>query len=130
MARNRSRSAEGFEENMKKAFTEMLVLLLLSERDHYIGELSDAIAERSGHTILIRRPYAVILRLAEADPPYVDEVKRREGPEARIRQYYSITEAGREYLAELREAYHRYTAAIDLMLKEVERGDKITWISR
>ena len=35
----RSGSAAGMEENMKKAVAEMLVLFLLNERDMYIGEI-------------------------------------------------------------------------------------------
>ena len=35
----RSGSAAGMEENMKKAVAEMLVLFLLNERDMYTGEI-------------------------------------------------------------------------------------------
>lgn len=119
--KNDSRSVARFEENIKKAFTEMLVLFMLSERDYFIGELSEAIVSKSNQTILINRPYAVILRLLESNPPYVSEVKRRENPNARVRQYYSITKAGKDYLAELLESYQKYMKAIDLILVS---GDK------
>lgn len=34
------RSSSGLEENLKKVLTELLILFLFNERDHYIGELS------------------------------------------------------------------------------------------
>ncbi len=120
MAEKNARSVNTFEENMKKAFTELLVLYMLSEKDYYIAELSDAILERSHQTIAINRPYAVIMRLLEASPPYIVEIKRRESAESRIRQYYSITEQGREYLAELLESYHKYIPAINAILTSGE----------
>lgn len=116
MAEKNTRSVNTFEENMKKAFTELLVLYMLSEKDYYIGELSDAILEHSHHVIAINRPYAVIMRLLEASPPYITEIKRRENAESRIRQYYSITEQGREYLAEMLESYKKYIPAINTIL--------------
>ncbi len=116
MAKENARSVNTFEENMKKAFTELLVLHILSERDFYIAELSEAIAERSNGVIAINRPYAVIMRLLESSPPYLTEIKRRENAESRIRQYYSITEQGREYLAELLASYHKYMPAIHAIL--------------
>ncbi len=120
MAEKNTRSVNTFEENMKKAFTELLVLYMLSEKDYYIGELSDAILQRSQETIVINRPYAVIMRLLEASPPYVAEIKRRESAGSRIRQYYSITEQGRGYLAELLESYHKYIPAINAILTSGE----------
>lgn len=71
---------------LKQAFTEMLVLHMLSERDYFIGELSESITSKSNQMILINRPYAVVLRLLESNPPYVSEVKRRESPNASVRQ--------------------------------------------
>lgn len=123
-SKNDSRSVATFEENIKKAFTEMLVLRMLSERDYFIGELSESIADKSNQMILINRPYAVILRLLESNPPYVSEVKRRESPNARVRQYYSITTAGKKYLAELLESYQKYIKAIDLILASEDKTDE------
>ena len=56
----RSGSAAGREENMKKAVAEMLVLFLLNERDMYIGEIPEELAKRRGGTFHIVFPYSVI----------------------------------------------------------------------
>lgn len=120
-----ARSVNTFEENMKKAFTEMLVLYMLSKRDYYIGELSDAILQQSNNIIVINRPYAVILRLVEANPPYIREIKRRESKGARIRQYYSITKQGREYLNELLNSYRNYIDGINCIFSFGERQHEL-----
>ena len=42
-----SRRPSGLEENLKKALTELLILFLFHEKEHYIGELSPLLEERS-----------------------------------------------------------------------------------
>ena len=52
----------GFEENLKKALTEFLILFLFGEKEHYIGELSPLLEARSHGTLSIVFPYAAVLR--------------------------------------------------------------------
>lgn len=108
------RSALGMEENLKKALTELLVLSLLSKREYYIGELTAALHEKSGSILNIVFPYGVIYRLSRVD--YITECKKRIAPDGRLRQYYRITEDGKEYLAELMEVYRRFSQGVENIL--------------
>ena len=59
-----SGSAAGMEVNLKKSVTEMLVLLLLRERDMYAGEVSDELDRRSCGLCGIVFPYSALYRSA------------------------------------------------------------------
>lgn len=108
------RSAVSLEENLKKALTEMLVLYLLSEREYYIGELTAVMREKSHRILNIVFPYAAIYRLL--DEGFIQEVKKRVAPDGRRRQYYQITDVGREYLSQLLSTYRRFTQGVaDIM---------------
>ena len=63
MATSKSGSSQGMEDNLKKAVTEMLVLVLLDDRDMYAGELLQNLEQRSGGALSIVFPYAVLYRL-------------------------------------------------------------------
>ena len=104
------RSAVSLEENLKKALTEMLVLYLLSEREYYIGELTAVIREKSHRILNIVFPYAAIYRLL--DEGFIQEVKKRVAPDGRRRQYYQITDTGRDYLSQLLSTYRRFTQGV------------------
>ena len=58
-----ARRPSGLEENLKKALTELLILFLFHEKEHYIGELSPLLEERSKGALSIVFPYAAIYRL-------------------------------------------------------------------
>ena len=90
-----SRRPSGLEENLKKALTELLILFLFHEKEHYIGELSPLLEERSKGALSIVFPYAAIYRLTSAG--YLTETKKRNAPDGRLRQYYKITKKGRDY---------------------------------
>lgn len=104
------RSAVSLEENLKKALTEMLVLYLLSEREYYIGELTAVMREKSHRILNIVFPYAAIYRLL--DEGFIQEVKKRVAPDGRRRQYYQITDTGRDYLSQLLSTYRRFTQGV------------------
>ena len=106
------------EENLKKALTEMIMLYLLSQKDSYIGELADAIEQRSNGALSIVFPYGAIYRLEESGHIY--ELEKRNAPDGRRRQYFRITEQGRTYLAQLLEVYDRFFRAVTDVLKERE----------
>lgn len=106
------------EENLKKALTEMILLHLLSQKDSYIGELTDTIQQRSNGALSIVFPYGAIYRLEEAGHIY--EVEKRNAPDGRRRQYFRITESGRAYLAQLMSVYRRFFQAMDSLLAERE----------
>lgn len=104
------RTAISLEENLKKALTELLVLHLLAKQECYIGELTETIREKSQGVLNIVFPYAAIYRML--DDEYIMEVKKRIAPDGRRRQYYQITEKGREYLDQLLETYQRFSQGV------------------
>lgn len=117
-AGKRSGTPRGMAENLKKAVSEMLVLYLLQQRQIYIGEISEELKKRSDGIFQIVFPYAIIYRMIRAG--YIDEIAKRTAPDGRRRQYYDITEAGREYFEELYKEYHRFTLGIHNILQSGE----------
>lgn len=104
----------GMEENLKKALTELLLLQLFSEEEHYIGELSDMLEERSHGALRIVFPYAAIYRMTEAG--HLMEIKRRIAPDGRRRQYYAITDQGQAHLEKLLDTYLRCIRGVNDIL--------------
>lgn len=102
------------EENLKKALSEMLVLALLHERDYYALELSAAIAERSNGAITITFPYAILYRMIEQQ--YIQELPKRIAPDGRRRQYFGITETGRDYFRQIWMVYKAFTSGVDQLV--------------
>ncbi len=98
------------EENLKKALSEMLVLALLHERDYYALELAPAIMERSGGAVSITFPYAILYRMIEQQ--YIQELPKRIAPDGRRRQYFGITETGRDYFQKLWAIYEAFTSGV------------------
>lgn len=109
-----SRRPSGLEENLKKALTELLILFLFNEQEHYIGELSPLLEQRSHGTLSIVFPYAAIYRITKAG--YLTETKKRNAPDGRLRQYYKITESGQTYLSELLSTYHIFFQGVNAIL--------------
>lgn len=107
-----------FEENLKKALAEMLLLYLLSQREYYIGELTDTLKTKSAGTLSIVFPYSALYRLQQAE--YITETKKRTAPDGRRRQYYAITDAGRHHLQQLLQFYDQFFGGINAILKEGE----------
>ena len=117
-------AALGMEDNLKKVVTEMVVLSLLSREDMYAGQITQAIEDHSGGAVSIVFPYSALYRLISAG--YIWEAYKKTAPDGRRRQYYQITEQGREYLGELQDVYTRFTGGVDRVLLRGE--DKIRWI--
>ncbi len=114
-APERSGSVQGLEENLKKAVSEMLVLFLLNEREMYIGEIPEELKRRSNGKFHIVFPYSVIYRMVKFE--YIDELKKRVAPDGRKRQYYGITQKGREYLVQLTDTFGQFMQSIGLILQ-------------
>lgn len=105
-----------FEENLKKALTEMLLLYLLSQREYYIGELTDTLKAKSAGALSIVFPYSALYRLQQAE--YITETKKRNAPDGRRRQYYAITTSGQAYLQQLLQTYGKFIGGVNAVLKE------------
>lgn len=111
-----NRRANGIEDKLKKALTEMLILYLFGEEEHYIGELSPLLQKRSRGVLNLVFPYAAIYRMSQAG--YLEEIKKRIAPDGRLRQYYQITDEGRVYLKDMLVAYHVFFEGISHILEE------------
>jgi len=105
------------EENLKKALSEMLVLALLHQRDRHAPELTAAISEYSGGAISISFPYAILYRMI--DQGYIAELPKRIAPDGRRRQYFGITEAGKQYFREIWDVYRAFTSGVDQLVGTV-----------
>lgn len=115
MSEIKSGSTQGMEDNLKKAVTEMLVLTLLKGEDMYAGQILEAMEEKSGGRLSIVFPYAVLYRLISNG--YIIEAYKKVAPDGRRRQYYQITEAGREYVSRLADLYRRFSGGVELLLE-------------
>jgi len=116
---NEKNPGYALEENLKKALTELIMLHLLSKRDRYIGELTELIRRRSNGTLTIAFPYSSIYRLLQAG--YIKETEKRYAPDGRRRQFYFITDIGRERLHLLLSTYRLFIENIETILKEEDR---------
>ena len=102
------------EDNLKKATTEMILLYLLSEKDCYIAELTESLNKRSNGAFQVVFPYGAIYRLLENGCVY--EKEKRNAPDGRRRQFFSITDKGREYLKRLLLTYHVFFDGLQSVL--------------
>lgn len=110
----KKRNTSGLEGNLKKALTELLILFLFSEEEHYIGELAPLLEKRSKGALAIVFPYAAIYRITQAG--YLKETEKKIAPDGRLRQYYVITETGREYLQKLLHTYNIFFQGVNAIL--------------
>lgn len=120
MNNNSHSDSLALEENLKKALTEFLLLYILSQKDSYIGQLTEELRHRSHGALNIVFPYAAIYRLLQSG--YIYEKEKQNAPDGRRRQYYAITESGKEHLALNLEAYNRFSKGIADVLKKGDRN--------
>ena len=113
-AEQKNRYSSGLEDNLKKALTELLILFLFGEEEHYIGELSPLLEKRSHGVLSIVFPYAAIYRITQSG--YLTETKKKTAPDGRLRQYYAITEEGRAYYRQIRMEYENFIAGASKVL--------------
>ena len=121
MATPKSGSSQGMEDNLKKAVTEMLVLTLLKGEDMYAGQILESMERRSGGALNIVFPYAVLYRLISNG--YILEAYKKTAPDGRRRQYYQITEEGRNHLSVLLATYRRFSENMERLMKGGKKRD-------
>lgn len=102
------------EENLKKALTELLILHLLNFRDHFIGEITETLKERSGGVLKLVFPYSAVYRLQEDG--YITDGEKRIASDGRRRQFYRITQQGRDYYRQLLGSYQDFIMGISTVL--------------
>ena len=108
------KTSHTLEDNMKKALTELLLLDLLAQKEHYIGELTATLSEKSNGALNIVFPYAAIYRLQRWG--YVAQTEKRSAPDGRQRQYFAITPAGEAYHRQLLQDYRQLSRGIEAAL--------------
>ena len=105
---------ESLSDYFKKCTAEMVTLFLLDQnKSMYVYELEKEIKHATKGVLRINTLYPTIYRLLKLgyileDSYYVTG--------SRVRRYYSITEAGKERLDQIRQEYHQLTQAVhDIM---------------
>lgn len=102
-------NSENSKVQMRRGVLEYCILLILSKGDEYassiISELKNAdmiVVEGTLYPLLIRQKNLGLL-----------SYRWEESPQGPPRKYYSITDKGREYLAELDSAWNEIVSSID-----------------
>ena len=105
-----------FSPELKKGSTEMLILALVEGRPRHGYEIGKQIEARSGGRLTFALPtlYPTLLRLENRGL-----IKGRwiEKPGERERCFYRLTNEGRRVLAEQRQTWKAYVAAVDAVLE-------------
>ena len=91
---------------------DLLVLSVIAEEDAY-GYQIGRIIKRASATMTDSALYPRLKRLQENH--FVETYDRQF--QGRNRKYYTITDAGRQYLAELTEEWERYRTVVDDIVK-------------
>ena len=109
-------SSISLEENLKKALTEILILNLLSQKDYFIGEISEVLNQKSNGVLKLVFPYSAVYRLKEDG--FVSDGEKRVASDGRKRQFYSITPLGREHYKHLLVTYRQFITGVNMILDE------------
>ena len=122
MGRISNKSSENsFEDYFKRATSPMMTLLLLNEKPMYVYKLSQELEKRSNSTYKMNFLYPVLYRLQQQG--YVEEYSQEITESHRTRNYYSITEKGKEYLDFMLVKYRELLKAVDTI---IEGKDPVT----
>ncbi len=108
-------SRTNFEDSFKRATSPMMTLLLLNEKPMYVYNLSRELEKRSNSTYKMTFLYPVLYRLQEQG--YVTEFSQEITESHRTRNYYAITEAGREYLQFMLQKYQELLNAVNVIME-------------
>ena len=104
---NDSNDISAFKGLLKRATTEMLVLLTLRDKPMYIYEMMNMIKKKSKGYLQFNTLYIAIYRLKELK--FVEESSITLTDDNRTRVYYSITDSGRDYLANMIKEYEYFS---------------------
>ena len=99
----RSGTPAGMRESLKKAVAEMLVLFMVKQKPMYTYEMMQYIKRLSGGVLAFNTLYQ-------------EESEKIMSEDNRVRVYFTITPAGREYLPQIIREYHIVTDAVDHIL--------------
>ncbi len=105
----------------KRAVSPIMVLSLLRERDMYGYEISQSMLEKSNNKLGIAVLYPVLYRLLEQGYVVVTESRIENG---RAREYYGITDAGKEYLESVVSEYKELSSLFLNIVAAEQEGEK------
>lgn len=108
----------GFKNLLKRATTEMLILLVLRDKPLYTYEIMNEIEHMSGGYLSFNTLYIAIYRLKEL--LFIEETSKIVSENNRTRVYFSITEAGQEYLDNLIAEYRKFSSVVDMVINRDE----------
>ena len=102
--------AQGMQDAMKKATTEMLVLFMLRQKPMYTYQMAQEVDRLTEGVLNYNTMYLAVYRLQEGG--YIQEAEKRI-EDGRARIYLGITPAGQAYYEQLRAEYGIFTAALE-----------------
>ena len=105
-------------ELLKKATTEMMVLLLLRRKNMYTYEMMSEIECISNGVLTFNTLYQAIYRLKEFN--YIEESGKQISDDNRIRIYFAITDDGKKYLLDLISEYQSVIASVDAIISHYQ----------
>ncbi len=114
MGKMQTGESNTFEDYFRRATSPMLTLYLLSEKPMYVYNLSQELQKRTGSAYKMTFLYPVIYRLQQNG--YVVECSQEITESHRTRNYYAITDKGREYLSTILEKYKELLSAVDIII--------------
>ena len=92
-----------------------MILHLLSQRDYFIGELTETLKQKSNGVLKLVFPYSAIYRLQQLG--YIADADKRIAADGRKRQFYSITQLGRTHYKNLLETYQYFISGVNTVLE-------------
>lgn len=106
----------GISENLKKGTSELLILHLLNKEDMYGYQIAQELKIRSEEQFVMPEGslYPTLYRLIEKG--VISD--RMEIVGKRLRKYYHLEPAGKEYLEVIGKEYEKISSGIQLILKE------------
>lgn len=117
-------SGHSFEDYFKRATSPMMTLLLLNEKPMYVYKLSQELEKRSNSTYKMNFLYPVLYRLQQQG--YVVEYSQEITESHRTRNYYAITDEGREYLDFMLKKYRELLKAVDTVIEGRDKFSETT----
>lgn len=108
-------TGHSFEDYFKRATSPMMTLLLLNERPMYVYKLSQELERRSDSTYKMNFLYPVLYRLQQQG--YVVEYSQEITESHRTRNYYAITDEGKEHLKYMLKKYRELQEAVDRIIE-------------
>jgi len=95
----------------------MIVLLLLSEKPMYAYRLSQELEKRSDHAYTLNFLYPILYKLQQNG--YITEYSQEITENHRTRNYYTITDKGKDHLDFLLKKYRELLLAVDKFIGSI-----------